>query len=169
MAIPTFLKVYAPIGLGIAGISAALVAMASPMVQAQIPGRPPSGTLFQGRGVVQGAAFNRGRNANVTLTLDGENFGLEMTEILPSNVRGQPPGRVQYRGAITRRTDDPNQANSFSLFTRVRSFDSSQNLRIITNTTGTCRIEVFNAKVLASSCSTIADDSSTEFLGLEQF
>jgi hypothetical protein len=51
----------------------------------------------------------------------------------------------------------------------VRSFDSSANLRIITNTTGTCRIEVFNSRVLASNCSTVADDSSTEFLGLEQF
>ncbi|WP_277882054.1 hypothetical protein [Phormidium tenue] len=41
--------------------------------------------MFQGRGVAQGAAFNRGRNANVALTFDGKNFGLELTEIQPSN------------------------------------------------------------------------------------
>jgi hypothetical protein len=162
-------KTYLPLKL--TGIVAALgVALITPVVtQAQIPNRPAPSNLAQGRGVVQGAAFNRGRNANVTLTLDGENFGLELTEIVPSNVRGQTPGRVQYRGAITRRTDDSTSPNSFSLFTRVRSFDSSANLRIITNTTGTCRIEVFNSRVLASNCSTVADDSSTEFLGLEQF
>ncbi len=164
-----FEKNHLLIGLtgGIAALGIALLAPAT--TQAQIPNRPAPTNLSQGRGVVQGAAFNRGRNANVTLTLDGENFGLELTEILPSNVRGQSPGRVQYRGAITRRTNDPANANSFSLFTRIRSFDSSTNLRIITNTTGTCRIEVFNSRVLSSSCSTIADNSETDFLGLEQF
>lgn len=151
----------------IATLGMALIVPAA--TQAQIPNRPAPTSLSQGRGVAQGAAFNRGRNANVTLTIDGENFGLEMTEIQAANVRGQTPGRVQYRGAITRRTDDPANANSFSLFTRIRSFDSSQNLRIITNTTGTCRIEVFNSRVLSSSCSTIADNSETDFLGLEQF
>ncbi|WOD40009.1 hypothetical protein [Nodosilinea sp. E11] len=150
-----------------AALGLALIAPAT--TQAQIPNRPAPTNLSQGRGVAQGASFNRGRNANVTLNLDGENFGLELTEILPSNVRGQSPARVQYRGAITRRTNDPTNANSFSLFTRVRSFDSSANLRIITNTTGTCRIEVFNSRVLSSDCSTIADNSKTEFLGLEQF
>ncbi len=148
---------------------AALGVMLMAPAIAQIPSRPGPTNLSQGRGVAQGAAFNRGRNANVTLTLDGENFGLELTEIQAANVRGQSPRRVQYRGAITRRTDDPANANSFSLFTRVRSFDSSQNLRIITNTTGTCRIEVFDARVLSSNCSTIADNSETDFLGLEQF
>ncbi|MBD1872919.1 hypothetical protein H6F75_05455 [Nodosilinea sp. FACHB-131] len=150
-------------------IAALGVALIAPTTQAQIPNRPAPTNLSQGRGVAQGASFNRGRNANVTLNLDGENFGLELTEILPSNVRGQSLARVQYRGAITRRTNDPANANSFSLFTRVRSFDSSANLRIITNTTGTCRIEVFNSRVISSDCSTIADNSSTEFLGLEQF
>lgn len=159
--------------IGLIGFIAALGVALIPPVMAQTsvptPARPAARTVSQGRGVAQGAAFSRGRNANVSLTVDGENFGLELTEIQASNVRGQTPARVQYRGAITRRTDEPGTANSFSLFTRVRSFDSSANLRIITNTTGTCRIEVFNARVLSSNCSTIADDSSTEFLGLEQF
>ncbi|MEA5451521.1 hypothetical protein VB780_23285 [Leptolyngbya sp. CCNP1308] len=164
-----FKKPNSRIGLGVAILPLAIALIAPGATQAQIPNRPAPANLAQGRGVAQGASFNRGRNANVTLNLDGENFGLELTEILPSNVRGQSPARVQYRGAITRRTDDPASANSFSLFTRVRSFDSSANLRIITNTTGTCRIEVFDARVISSDCSTIADNSKTEFLGLEQF
>ncbi|MGF1570955.1 MAG: hypothetical protein ACFCVD_23250 [Nodosilinea sp.] len=135
---------------------------------AQLPPRPAS-AFFQGRGVAHDAVFSRGRNANVSLTLDGDNYSLEMTEILPSNPRNQPPGRVQYRGAILRRADQPDSPNSFSLSTRVRSFDSSANLRILTNTTGTCRIDVFNSRVISSSCTTVADDSSTQFLGLEQF
>jgi hypothetical protein len=161
--------VHRSLRLGFVGLFAVLSGAVITSAGAQVPNRPVPGGIFQGRGIAQGAAFSRGRNANVTLTLDGENFGLELMEIVPSNVRGQTPGRVQYRGAITRRTDDPAAPNSFSLFTRVRSFDSSQNLRIVTNTTGTCRIEVFNSRVLSSSCSTIADSSETDFLGLEQF
>jgi hypothetical protein len=58
---------------------------------------------------------------------------------------------------------------SFTLTTRVRSFDSSETLRIVTNTTGTCRIEVFDARINYINCNTVVDNSSTRFLGLEQF
>lgn len=159
-------------GVALVGTMATLgvgaVVMEHPAI-AQIRPTPPATSFATGRGIAQGAAFNRGRNANVALTLEGENWSLEMTEILPSNARNQRPGRVQYRGAIVRRTDEPGAANSFSLTTRVRSFDSSDNLRIITNTTGTCRIEVFNSRVISSTCNAVADNSSTDFLGLEQF
>jgi hypothetical protein len=126
--------------------------------------RPPSQRSFQGRGVAQGSAFNMGRNANVSLTIDRDNFGLELAE---------PPGtraRVQYRGAVIRQqgTGSTNPSN-FTLDGRVRSFNSSANLRVISNTTGTCRIEVFDARVISSSCRTAAADSTTQFLGLEQF
>ena len=124
---------------------------------------------FQGRGIAQGAVFSRGRNAAVVLTLDGNNFGLEMTQSQGTHLQDQSPARIQYRGAISRRTDDTNGLNSFTLTTRVRSFDSSENLRIITNTTGTCRIEVFDARVIYINCNTVADNSSSRFLGLEQF
>ncbi len=96
------------------------------------------------------------------LTIDRDSFGFELAE---------PPGtraRVQYRGAVTRRTNTSN-ANGFTLDGRVRSFNSSDNLRIINNTTGTCRIEVFDARVISSSCRTVINNSSTQFLGLEQF
>jgi len=125
------------------------------------PTRPVSNN-FQGRGIAQGSAFTRGRNANVVLTLDRDNFSFELAE---------PPGtraRVQYRGAIIRRTNT-NNANGFTLDGRVRSYSSSANLRVLSNTTGTCRIEVFDARVISSTCRAATNDSSTQFLGLEQF
>lgn len=118
---------------------------------------------FQGRGVAQGSAFSRGRNASLALTLDQDNFSLDMAE--PSN-RG---ARLQYRGVIARRNNDSNTPNSFTLDARVRSFNSSDNLRVLNNTTGTCRIEVFDARIVSSSCTTVANNSSTRFMGLEQF
>jgi hypothetical protein len=132
--------------------------------QAPGQGRPPSQRSFQGRGVAQGSAFTKGRNANVSLTIDRDNFGLELAE---------PPGtraRVQYRGAIVRQPGSgSSNSSTFTLDGRVRSFNSSANLRVVSNTTGTCRIEVFDARVISSSCRTAAPDSSTQFLGLEQF
>lgn len=118
---------------------------------------------FQGRGVANGSAFTRGRNATVGLTLDRDNFSLDMAE--PSG-RG---ARVEYRGVIARRNNDSSNPNSFTMDTRVRSFSSSANLRGLPNTTGTCRIEVFDARVISSTCTTVANNSSTRFMGLEQF
>jgi hypothetical protein len=127
--------------------------------------------FFQGRGIAQGAVFSRGQNAHVTLTLDGNNFSLEMTEPPRTDTQTQSrsPTRIQYRGAISRRDNENNDVSSFTLNTRVRSFDSSETLRVITNTTGTCRIEVFAARVVHSNCKTAARNSSIRFLGLEQF
>jgi len=164
-------KTYVQIGLvsGVAVLGVALVPLAIAQTNVPTPVRPGATNFFQGRGIAQGATFARGRNINISLTLDGENFGLEMTEILPSNARSQQAGRVQYRGMIMRRTDESGKPNSFSLTTRVRSFDSSANLRVLTNTTGTCRVEVYNSRVIANNCNTVANDSSSQFLGLEQF
>lgn len=118
---------------------------------------------LQGRGVAQGSAFTRGRTATVALTIDGSNFGLELAE---------PPGtraRVQYRGSIVRQNNSSSNSNSFTLDGRVQSFNSTENLRVRGTTTGTCRIEVFDSRVISSLCNTISDDSRTQFLGLEQF
>ncbi|RZM76659.1 hypothetical protein [Leptolyngbya iicbica] len=129
-----------------------------------------SGERFQGRGVAQGAVFSRGQNAEVSLTLDGENFGLEMSQFQgATGTQNRSPARIQYRGVVSRRTDEPNNASSFTLNTRVRSFDSSETLRVITNTTGSCRIVVFGARINYINCTTLTDNSSTRFLGLEQF
>lgn len=142
---------------------AASFALLSPAT-AQLPNSPSSASGdFQGRGVAQGSAFAKGRNANTALTLDRDNFSLDMTEL---SCRG---ARLQYRGVISRRNADSNTANSFTLDTRVRSFNSSNNLRVLNNTTGTCRIEVFASRVISSTCTTVADESSTRFMGLERF
>ena len=128
------------------------------------PNTRPTLTNFAGRGVAHGAVFNKGRNVNVTLTVDGDNFGLEVTE-----QSSRTPGRVQYRGVVMRRNADSRNPNSFTLDTRVRSFDTSANLRVLNNTTGTCRMEVFDSRVISSNCTTVSDNSSTRFLGLERF
>ncbi|PSB18579.1 hypothetical protein C7B65_14890 [Phormidesmis priestleyi ULC007] len=133
------------------------------------PGNPTPPAVqgtFQGRGVAQGSAFTRGRTATTVLTIDRDNFGFELTE--PGGRTDAPRARVQYRGAVIRRTNG-SVPNSFTLDGRVRSYTSSANLRVLNNTTGTCRIEVFDARVISSSCRAATAESSTQFLGLEQF
>jgi hypothetical protein len=152
--------------IGIVGCVAAVGLLRMPTATAQIRGNQE---FFQGRGVAQGSVFARGRNANLSLTLEGENFSLEMVEPQTSSNRNRAPRRAQYRGVIVRRNEESSGRNSFVLFTRVRSFDSSETLRIISNTTGSCRLEVFDARIIDSNCSTVTDNSSTRFLGLEQF
>ncbi|GAP98969.1 hypothetical protein [Leptolyngbya sp. NIES-2104] len=142
------------------------VSFALPAIAQLTPNLPTSASSqenFQGRGVAQGSAFTRGRNANTRLTLERNNFSLEMTE--PSG-RG---ARLQYRGVISRRDNDANTPNSFTLNTRVQSFNSSANLRVLNNTAGTCRIEVFDARIISSTCNAVTGDSSSRFMGLEQF
>ncbi|RZM79428.1 hypothetical protein [Leptolyngbya iicbica] len=152
--------------MGIVGGAAVVGLLQAPVAIAQTNANQE---FFQGRGVAQGSVFARGRNANVLLTLDGENFRLEMTEPQASSNRNRAPSRVEYRGVITRRNAEPGGQNNFVLLTRVRSFDSSETLRVISNTAGTCRLEVFDARIVDSNCSTVTDNSSTRFLGVEQF
>jgi heat shock protein HslJ len=141
---------------------------------AQVPPVSPAPPVasqnnFQGRGVAQGSAFTQGRNANVSLTLNRDNFSLELSEPTVSG-RGQTnAARVEYRGVVRRQENQRGNSGSFTLSTRVRSFVSSANLRAIPNTTGTCRIEVFDSRVVSTNCRTAIDDSATQFLGLEQF
>ena len=137
-----------------------------PMSQAEptqaAPARAPQSN-FEGRGVAHGSVFTRGRNVTVRLTVERGNFTLNLAE---------PPGnraRVQYRGSIIRQNTTLPNSNSFTLDGRVQTFDSSASTRILNNTTGTCRIEVFDARVISSSCRTVAAKSDTQFLGLEQF
>lgn len=119
---------------------------------------------FQGRGVAQGSAFTRGRNVSTDLTIDRDNFGFELAE--PPGRSDTGRARVQYRGSVVRRSSS---SANFTLDGRIRSFNSSANLRVLPNTTGTCRIEVFDSRVISSTCRTATADSTTQFLGLEQF
>lgn len=125
--------------------------------------RPSAQPTFEGRGVAQGAVFTRGRNANVSLTINQGRFILNLAE---------PPGtraRVRYQGSLVRQNNAATNSGSFTVDGRVQTFDSSASTRIFNNTTGTCRIEVFDARVISSTCRSAAPDSSTQFLGLEQF
>ena len=136
-----------------------------PIVAQATPSNSTRPTNFQGRGVAQGSAFTRGRTATTALTIDRDNFGFELTE--PGGRTDAPRARVQYRGAVIRRTNV--SSSGFTLDGRVRSYTSSANLRVLNNTTGTCRIEVVNSLVISSTCRAATAESSTQFLGLEQF
>lgn len=123
----------------------------------------PAPTDFEGRGVAHGSVFTRGRNVNVSLTVNQGRFSYDMA---------QPPGtrtRVRYQGSVARQSNTGNNARSFTLDGRVQTFDSSASNRIFNNTTGNCRIEVFDSRVISSTCRSVAPDSNTQFLGLEQF
>lgn len=143
------------------GFAALLIAVSLPeLPQANAQSRQ---TGFEGKGVANGSTFTRGRNANAALSTDGNDFSLELSE--PPGIRA----RVQYRGVVIRQTNDSSSPNSFTLDGRIRSFTSSANRRNLNATTGTCRIEVFDSRVVSSTCNSVASDTSTRFLGLEQF
>jgi len=132
----------------------------------------PSLEFFQGRGIAQGEVFARGRNAHVTWTLDGDNFNLDMTDppSTTTQTQSRPSARLQYRGVVSRRGNDNRNFGSFTLTTRLQSFDSSETLRGISNTTGSCQLEGFAGRIVYSNCkTTIRNRSSVRFLGLEQF
>jgi hypothetical protein len=145
--------------IGVTGLVAAMGLAFLPHATAQAIAQ----ANFQGRGVTQGSTFTRGRNANASLNIDGNNFGLEFAE--PSRTGAS----VQYRGSIIRQTNGSTNSGSFILDGRVRSFNASANPQATNNTSGSCRIEVFDSRVVSSSCNTSVSNSSTRFLGLEQF
>lgn len=125
---------------------------------------PPTEGNFSGRGRASGSVFGGGRQADASLTFNQNRFSLGLFV---------PPGtgaQVRYQGTINRlRSTSPNNPNSFVIESRVQSFASSANgLRVI-NTAGTCRIEIFDARIVSTSCNTNVRNSSTQFTGMRQF
>jgi hypothetical protein len=51
----------------------------------------------------------------------------------------------------------------------VESFASSLNNRRVVDSTGTCRLEVFDGRIVDISCSTNLPNSTTFFTGMKQF
>jgi hypothetical protein len=147
------------------GFTAFAIATSLSLLSQTIAQTPRPSAL--GRGVANGSVFNRGRNANVSLTVNRNNFGFELTE--PSSNNRSNRNKVEYRGTVVRQTNSDRDSGSFTLDGRVQSFTSSANLRPINNTTGTCQIEVFDSRVISSTCRTVTSDSTTRFFGLEQF
>lgn len=131
--------------------------------------RPPGNSAptegsFSGQGKASGSVFGRGRQADAALNFNQGNFSLGLAV---------PPGtgaQVNYNGTINRlKVNKSRNPDSFVLDGRVHGFASSgNNLRVI-NTHGTCRIEVFDSRVIDVSCHTNVRNSSTQFTGLKQF
>lgn len=127
-------------------------------------GFPPTEGTFAGRGTASGSVFTAGRQAEATLNFNQTRFSLFLAV---------PPGtgtQVNYNGTITRlRGTSPTNPNTFVIDARVQTFASSAtNLRVI-NTSGICRIEVFDARVTSTSCNTSVRNSSSRFQGMQQF
>ncbi len=126
---------------------------------------PPTEGTFQGKGLTTGSVFSVGRNVGATLNFNQtNNFSLSLA------VPAGNPAEVNYNGAITRRRAGNSMgSNGFTLEGQVRAFASSANgLRVI-NTSGKCFIEVFDSRVISSSCNTSVPNSSTQFKGKVQF
>ncbi|MFH7244057.1 MAG: hypothetical protein ACHWZW_14550 [Spirulina sp.] len=148
-------------GLAQTGNRADLVAQNRPHYQT-FP-MPVEGT-FPGRGIATGSVFTIGRQAEAMLSFNETNrFSFSLAGRYANNLE------TVYSGTITRRLPGTRGVNGFILETQVTSFASSLEDRRVMNTTGTCRIEIFDSLVVESSCTTRIPDSNTEFQGMEQF
>lgn len=128
------------------------------------PTPPPSGRNYQGRGIASGSVFTKGRQTDATLNVANNNFtfGLETPSRLGL--------RVQYRGTVTRqRSGSSLGRNGFVLEGRIRNFASSVTGMRSVPSIGTCRVEVFDSRVVSSECDTAVYQNSTRFQGLQQF
>lgn len=124
----------------------------------------PTEGAFPGRGMVTGSVFTIGRQAEAMLSFnETNNVSFSLAGRYANNLE------TVYSGTITRRLPGTRGVNGFILETQVTSFASSLDGLRVVNTTGTCRIEVFDALVVEASCSTRVADSTTEFQGMEQF
>jgi hypothetical protein len=134
------------------------------------PTPPPSGSTptegdFAGRGTASGAVFGAGQRADASLTFNQTGrFSLGIFV---------PPGTgadVRYLGIINQiRSTGTGNPNSFVLDGQVESFASSVNNRRVIETRGTCRIEVFDARIVSTVCSATTPGSNTRFTGMKQF
>lgn len=126
---------------------------------------PPTQGTFDGRGLARGSVFGDEQATDALLNMNGSNFSFSLSV---------PPGtgtQVNYIGTVrrTRSAGSPRSNSGFILQGRVRSFASSANGMQVINATGDCEIEVFDARVISSSCNTRLRDSGTRFDGLQQF
>jgi len=125
--------------------------------------RPTEGN-FLGRGLARGSVFGVEQATDANFSLNGSNYSFSLAV---------PPGtgtQVTYIGTVNRfRRVNSGSGNSFVMQGRVRSFASSATNMQITNVAGDCEIEVFDSRVIASSCNTRLRDTATRFEGLHQF
>lgn len=124
----------------------------------------PTEGQFEGRGTASGAVFGRGMRVHSSLSFNQNRFSLALFV---------PPGtgtQIQYQGTISSlRGGSSGNPNSFVLQGRLQSFASSANRLQVRRTSGNCRIEVFDARIVSTFCSGNTPGSSTQFTGMKQF
>ena len=126
-------------------------------------GGPAEGAM-PGRGLTTGSIFTLGRQSDAFLTFNNTGgYSLSLA------ARYAPGLEVNYSGTITRRLPGTRGVNGFVLETQIDRFASSQNGMRVVNTTGTCRIEVFDSLVVIADCTPQVRDGATQFRGMEQF
>lgn len=125
---------------------------------------PTNGT-FMGRGLARGSIFGDEQVTDATLNLNGRNYSFAIAV---------PPGtgtQVNYIGTVTRlrQSSLSGSGNSFIMQGRVQSFAASDNGMQLVNVAGNCEIEVFDARVISTTCNTRLRNTRTHFDGLHQF
>jgi len=125
-------------------------------------GGPAEGTM-PGRGLTTGSIFTLGRQSDAVLNFNNNGFSLSLAARYASGME------VNYSGTITRRLPGTRGSNGFVLETQIDRFASSQNGMRVVNTSGTCRIEVFDSLVVIADCTPQVRDGATQFRGMEQF
>ena len=124
----------------------------------------PKEDSFLGQGEAKQSVFGGGKQARASLDYNRPNFSLSIST--PSGTEEQ----VSYMGTITSlKGTNPDNTGSLMLEGRVKSFASSANNLQVINTSGTCKIEVFDARIISTSCNTNTRQSSTTFKGMAQF
>ncbi len=125
---------------------------------------PPIQGEFHGRGLARGSVFGLERQIDASLSFNRANFSLKLYV---------PPGKgaqVHYGGTITHlRGTSASNPNSFVVEARVTSFASSANSLRTINTSGSCQMEIRDARIISVFCKTPVGNSTTNFTGLKQF
>ncbi len=116
-----------------------------------------------GRGLTTGSIFTLGRQSDAFLTFNNNAYSLSLA------ARYAPGLEVNYSGTITRHLPGTRGVNGFVLETQIDRFASAQNGMRVINTSGTCRIEVFDSLVVIADCTPQVQDGATQFRGMEQF
>ncbi|HEY9824187.1 MAG TPA: hypothetical protein V6D19_01980 [Stenomitos sp.] len=125
---------------------------------------PESGS-FAGRGKATGSVFGQeGRNTDASLDFNKGKFSLSLYV---------PPGtstQVQYLGSINQISgQNPDNPNTFVIDGALTSVASSaDNLKVV-NTSGACRIEVFDARITSVNCTPSTSEGAIRFEGMKQF
>ncbi len=119
--------------------------------------RPPSGRTYQSRGIASGSIFTQGRQTDATLNIRGNNFTfrLETPSILGL--------KMEYSGTNTR---TQNVRNGFIFTGRVRNLASSATFNNALPAIGSCRVEVYNSRVVSSYCDMAIKSTTTRFQGV---